>query len=44
LPTLPPDCEVVEMTNEGIAWKYNDQISYVTGQDVHVLNKELFDV
>ena len=44
LATLPPDCEVVEMTNEGIAWKYNDQISCVQNQDVHVLNKEIFNV
>jgi len=32
------------MTNEGIAWKYNDQISWVENQDVHVLNKEIFNV
>jgi hypothetical protein len=44
LPTLPPDCEVVEITDEGLAWKYNDQISYVENQDVHVLNKEVANV
>ena len=44
LPTLPLDCEVIEITDEGIAWKYNDQISYVQDQDVHVLNKEIFNV
>jgi hypothetical protein len=44
LPTLPPDCEVVKMTDEGIAWKYKDQISYVEQQDVHVLNKEIVNV
>ena len=44
LPTLPPDCEVVQIDETGIAWKYQDQINYTTDQDVHVLNKELADV
>lgn len=44
LPTLPPDCEVIEITDEGVTWKYNDQISYVENQDVHVLNKEIANV
>ena len=44
LPTLPPDCEVIDMTDKGIAWKYKDQTSYVENQDVHVLNKEIFNV
>jgi hypothetical protein len=44
LATLPPDCEVVKFTDEGLAWKYNDQISYVEGQDVHVLNKGVANV
>jgi hypothetical protein len=44
LPTLPPDCEVVDITDEGLSWKYNDQISYVENQDVHVLNKEVANV
>ena len=44
LPTLPPDCEIVKITDEGLAWKYNDQISYVEDQDVHVLNKEIANV
>ena len=44
LPTLPPDCEVVELDDTGIAWKYQDQINYTTDQDVHVLNKELANV
>ncbi len=44
LPTLPPDCEVVEITDEGLAWRYKDQISYVEHQDVHVLNKEIANV
>ena len=44
LPTLPPDCEVTEITDEGLTWRYNDQISYVQDQDVHVLNKEIANV
>ena len=44
LPTLPPDCEVVKITDEGISWKHGDQISYVENQDVHVLNKEIANV
>ena len=44
LPTLPPNCEVVKITDEGLAWKYKDQISYVENQDVHVLNKEVANV
>jgi hypothetical protein len=44
LPTLPPDCEVVKMTDTGLAWKHNDQISCVEHQDVHVLNKEVANV
>jgi hypothetical protein len=44
LPTLPPDCEVVKITDNGLAWKYRDQISYVEDQDVHVLNKEIANV
>jgi len=44
LSTLPPDCEIVEITDDGIAWKYKDQISYVENHDVHVLNKEIANV
>lgn len=44
LPTLPPDCEVIKIMDEGIAWKYKDQISYIENQDVHVLNKEIANV
>lgn len=44
LPTLPPDCEIVKITDNGLAWKCNDQISYVEDQDVHVLNKEIANV
>jgi hypothetical protein len=44
LPTLPPDCEVVKITDNGLAWKHGDQISWVEHQDVHVLNKEVDNV
>jgi len=44
LPTLPPDCEVIKMTDTGLAWKHNDKISCVEHQDVHVLNKEVANV
>ena len=44
LPTLPPDCKVLKMDDEGIAWQYNDQINYTKDQDVHVLNKEVANV
>ena len=44
LPTLPPDCEVIEITDNELVWRYNDQISYVQDQDVHVLNKEVANV
>lgn len=44
LPTLPPDCEIVKIDDTGIAWRYQDQISYTMDQDVHVLNKEFANV
>ena len=44
LSTLPPDCEIVKMTDDGIAWRYNDQINWIEQQDVHVLNKEVYNV
>ena len=44
LSTLPPDCAIVKMTDDGIAWKHNDQINFIEQQDVHVLNKEVADV
>ena len=40
--TLPPDCKIVKMTNDGIAWKYEDKISFLNNHDVHVLNKEIY--
>jgi hypothetical protein len=44
LPTLPPDCKVLKIDQQGIAWQYNDQINYTRDQDVHVLNKEVANV
>ena len=41
LPTLPPDCKVLKMDDNAIAWQYNDQINHTCDQDVHVLNKEV---
>lgn len=44
LATLPPDCQIIKMDDEGIAWRYNDDINFVKQQDVHVLCKEISDV
>tara|TARA_B100000927_G_scaffold289655_1_gene286705 strand:+ start:741 stop:1490 length:750 start_codon:yes stop_codon:yes gene_type:complete len=44
LATLPPDCEIVKFTDDGVAWQYNDQVMYTEQQDVHVLNKEIKNV
>ena len=40
LPTLPPDCKVLKLSDEGIVWKYNNEINFTSDQDVHVLDKE----
>ncbi len=44
LPTLPRDCEVIEMTDKKLVWKCKDEINHVANQDVHVLNKEIYNV
>ena len=44
LPTLPRDCEVIEMTDKKLVWKCKDEINQVANQDVHVLNKEIYNV
>ncbi len=41
LPTLPPDCKVIDIDDTGLAWRQDDQINYINDQDVHVLNKEV---
>ena len=42
--TLPPDCKIIKMTDNGLVWQYKDQINFVKDQDVHVLNKEIANV
>jgi hypothetical protein len=32
------------MSDNGIAWQYNDRIDYIENQDVHILNKEIANV
>ena len=44
LPTLPPDCKVLSISDKGLAWQGDGKIMHTVGQDVHVLNKELADV
>lgn len=44
LPTLPPDCKVLSISDQGLAWQGDGKIMHTVGQDVHVLNKELADV
>jgi hypothetical protein len=44
LSTLPPDCEIVQFTDKGLAWKHQDKINFIENHDVHVLNKEIADV
>lgn len=44
LSTLPPDCKVIGINDNAVAWQYQDQISYIENQDLHVMNKEVADV
>ena len=44
LATLPPDCEVLKITDNGMAWKCSDNVDFVEHHDVHVLNKEVANV
>jgi hypothetical protein len=44
LATLPTDCRILEFTDRGVAWQYNDEISHTQDQDVHILNKEVANV
>ena len=44
IPTLPRACEITEISDRGLSWKYQDQIGAVQDQDVHVLNKEVANV
>ena len=40
LSTLPPDCDILRVEDNGIVWKCKDQINFIQNQDVHILNKE----
>ena len=40
LSTLPPDCDILRVEDNGIVWKCQDQINFIQNQDVHILNKE----
>ncbi len=42
--TLPPDCNIKEMTDNAICWQYNGMIDMIENEDVHVLNKEITNV
>ena len=44
LPTLPGIARVLEITNTGIVFKYDDKINYIENQDVHILDKEIANV
>lgn len=42
--TLPSDCAVLELTDNGMKYRHLNSINSLQGQDVHVLNKELANV
>jgi hypothetical protein len=44
LPTLPGIAKVLEITDTGIVFKYDDKINYIENQDVHILDKEIANV
>ena len=44
LPTLPGVAKVLEITDTGIVFKYDDKINYIENQDVHILDKEIANV
>jgi len=37
---LSHEVDVVEMTDSGLVWKYNDKIGIIENQDVHAMDKE----
>ena len=41
---LSDSVDVIDSDGDGIVFKYNDNISFTTGQDVHVLDKEWCNV
>jgi hypothetical protein len=44
LSTLPAIAKVTEINDTGIIFKYDDKINYIENQDVHILDKEIFNV
>ena len=42
LSTLPPDCKVIEINDNAVAWQYGNNIGYIENQDLHVMNTERF--
>ena len=44
LPTLPPDCKVIEFKDTGVVWQNQTSLGFTSDQDVHVLNKEIENV
>ena len=45
VPTLPRDCAILSIDDEGLSWKADDgKYGSVINQDVHVLNKEFPNV
>jgi hypothetical protein len=41
---LPHEYDVLECTDRGIVYKYNNKVNLLTDTDVHVLDKELIHV
>jgi hypothetical protein len=41
---LPGIAKVLEITDTGIVFKYDDKINYIENQDVHILDKEIANV
>ena len=44
LSTLPAIAKVTKINDTGIIFKYDDKINYIENQDVHILDKEIFNV
>ena len=44
LPTLMPECEILKIDDNGLAWRHDNKVMYTVEQDVHVLNKGVANV
>jgi hypothetical protein len=44
LPTLPGVAKVLQITDTSVVFKYDNKISYIENQDVHILDKEIANV